>query len=1268
MSNHSIPIFSIFGRDKDKISKKSREINNENKRRDDNFASNIPIMPRQENKIKLVISTANDKNDRNPLLSLLRSKTSKETTKSQNNSRKENPVNTELDRMPILKINLSPQKNNKVTKASPSYNNRNTLDTNNINQDNTSVAKGRFHISTTEKVKDNSDGNPYGTSKPLSFLSNVKGLIIDKDVQPQKIIINTKVPPTHSQGEVTSAIPNIPIRGKGRIATPIILHSIGRQAPLDTSVKVKQELTPTKQPISEIENRLITQQLTPRNGTENQLQRNTTKKFTLHTNQKSPRVSKKLDKSRSPRFKDQVPLLSLRQSPSALYPKQHKDISPKHVEKIDTPKNKRSTNTEHHTIAYLKENNKEDGKVGIRKLFVSDSELSSDNLSVVSLSQNEEILDNKDKTSGEVIRKRKLSGNIKGKDSVASKKPLMEKNKTCSDHIISEQGIFQKEIQVKEGLRPQEKSTERSPEGLMHEDRTYEEQESSNSSLSKKNTTHNSFELSNVSDAKKTSDEVALKQKEDLEKHKRTENTKELEPNTLNVSQPLVALEKDGLTPSHDSAKAGKQDSSYIRQKVTGDSLSEKATLGNSSEKETPLKHITPLKASTDSTSGDGSDVNTVSRNRDIDELDQNNDSCNEAIGDSLSRELKLVVIDAPRKELQRLDSQLANISNDSRLTMEVLNVSDSSSDSGSESNNDESVIIPTKEESIISANNLYRNGKPPTRYMNINLTELNVLGENDQTLTEDPAARTKKFHKNLNVYAHYKLGDMQQYPKSLITDLVTSGIADHTPLGEAATVSSTNDICSSTNFDLGDMVYYYQQRHATSSLIFKTIEYNDETMLNSQRSVNIQPDSSNLTEQIKEVPSVRVKGKTQWINTWMTHLKDSVIYLCPFYPQNAVNVEKVMMHDMYAKIGRVFEEEFHAQVVTRFSGRASIIILRGELEQFTGYPMIDRLIRISAHSKRIRVWSLEKTLKFIENMGVELNQDQGHNQSKDAPSNNQEEVNSFDDVDKTKFKELEVKDNGLVSTTKADSIRADGALEKISDIKRTKFLDKIMSSVSNIVAENRTDIPNLDDGVTVNNDIKNPCSSYQEIGERQESNDLEQSEHDEKQNVERPLEFTGSQITVDKAPFMSKSTGPSDDIPSSIMRERNDNYVQSKNNSSVSVLTSPNLDRIKVDSKYKISDKIESNNSGNNLITLATEDSFESNTEGNQVKDINDILQGFVRIINQRNKEIEEANETVSNLSTKLLAKEVELISLRAVIDQYKKHGRYETPRDDII
>lgn len=357
-----------------------------------------------------------------------------------------------------------------------------------------------------------------------------------------------------------------------------------------------------------------------------------------------------------------------------------------------------------------------------------------------------------------------------------------------------------------------------------------------------------------------------------------------------------------------------------------------------------------------------------------------------------------------------------------------------------------------------------------------------------DSSSLVDPYEERKKFERNFTIFANDKLKDRDIMEKSLVSELITSGVAHHSPLNRNPTGSVSNNICSVDNFE-GAHTVFYQQIHKKDRISYlpidqlidevtfrdqyalypesisqeadkpatvetspresvKTITENilstsTQTMgstemknthsdslieslsskhpesvddpvitnpverpkpvtrniLSSDRKKQNEPSKLDLKESIsvkntETLEKRRVKfnlpttsgqnstistpkksTKQEWKNDWLTKLKGASIY---FSCKDIENTKVEHIKDEFNKIAYVFCNIFKCDIKNTLDSGIDIIIL-GEIESeiklskenlFTYYQSVTKLL---APGKIIRIWSLDKVLRFIKDMAIDI-------------------------------------------------------------------------------------------------------------------------------------------------------------------------------------------------------------------------------------------------------------------------------------------------------
>ena len=142
-------------------------------------------------------------------------------------------------------------------------------------------------------------------------------------------------------------------------------------------------------------------------------------------------------------------------------------------------------------------------------------------------------------------------------------------------------------------------------------------------------------------------------------------------------------------------------------------------------------------------------------------------------------------------------------------------------------------------------------------------------------------------------------------------------------------------------------------------------------------------PKNSNAinNKQLKESPmptSEKDKGPNSssrelWRKDWIDNLKLCYIYPYEAYPSNKLPEEdKKSLDHSFRLIKRILKEKYNVPLLTSFDPKAHIVILKGDISDFKGnkgFEVIQNTVQTGTNDKKVRVWSLNKVTKFLENM-----------------------------------------------------------------------------------------------------------------------------------------------------------------------------------------------------------------------------------------------------------------------------------------------------------
>ncbi|CAI4058571.1 chromatin-silencing protein SIR4 SKDI_04G4410 [Saccharomyces kudriavzevii IFO 1802] len=306
---------------------------------------------------------------------------------------------------------------------------------------------------------------------------------------------------------------------------------------------------------------------------------------------------------------------------------------------------------------------------------------------------------------------------------------------------------------------------------------------------------------------------------------------------------------------------------------------------------------------------------------------------------------------------------------------------------------------------------------------------DLGSSAEKNQTQTGkwfDPALDWRKSDRELTKNVLWRLADKAIYNKKTISDLIEQGIPRHSYLSGHPLTSVTNDVCSVENYETSN-AFFYQQVHKKDRLQYLPLYGAPRlTDLDSTKAENPTNKDTNLepspsptkTSQILAVSSplgseatntpIKQNGallakeiittahsdtnhnkcknmkeslsKDSWKQEWLTNLKLVSVSLVDEFPSKPSSKERQRSNEKMQLLKDVFANKFGSNISNTFT-ESDIIILRGEVEDF---PMDSKVrtfyneMQNNTGMKRARFWSFTKTLRFVANMGFDIYKPRG--------------------------------------------------------------------------------------------------------------------------------------------------------------------------------------------------------------------------------------------------------------------------------------------------
>lgn len=353
---------------------------------------------------------------------------------------------------------------------------------------------------------------------------------------------------------------------------------------------------------------------------------------------------------------------------------------------------------------------------------------------------------------------------------------------------------------------------------------------------------------------------------------------------------------------------------------------------------------------------------------------------------------LRAVVVNFPKSRKEIICTN--DDSNDDKTTLEVLHMSVSDENiSFDESVEDLNTSSDDLEENQMISRTSSHNGGDDGLSMIHGLENVN----DKLNIGKDPAIATKEYERQLSNRIRDLIDNKAIYPKDSIINLIQSGISKYNPIYVNNNVSATNDICSYTNFVVSN-AFFYQQTHRKDRLKLISInhtlseEYKKKMLISLRDNDNkkkFHSDRDNKHIPLKDTLSyVKNEGithcvpatKDQWKNEWRRSLNSSIVFFESEEPENIPN--RSDLNKIFKSLRSIFIKELNCTVVDAYSSDVDIHILRGNNSGHENSTMSKsyklRKQGRGSSSKKNRTWSLMKTLRFLENLGIDVDKWEG--------------------------------------------------------------------------------------------------------------------------------------------------------------------------------------------------------------------------------------------------------------------------------------------------
>lgn len=260
-----------------------------------------------------------------------------------------------------------------------------------------------------------------------------------------------------------------------------------------------------------------------------------------------------------------------------------------------------------------------------------------------------------------------------------------------------------------------------------------------------------------------------------------------------------------------------------------------------------------------------------------------------------------------------------------------------------------------------------------------------------------DPETERRLYERKLAIGVLEKLDDKKVYSKRDMCDLIESGIPNHTPFDDDPKSSATNNICSVDNYQ-SSHIFFYQQVHKKDRVEYKSFDttakndYRSQLLLtmpekarteqtNKDKILNAtEPTSGSKMSSIEHSDGINhaeKRSRNNWRNEWTRTLGMARIYIYPGSPLGVTEEQKKSLDDTFAKINDLFQVKFRSIFCEDFEPKSTnIVLLKGDRENFQDdeqFKALSETVKRASLSRKIRIWPLEKVLRFIKNMDIDL-------------------------------------------------------------------------------------------------------------------------------------------------------------------------------------------------------------------------------------------------------------------------------------------------------
>lgn len=546
-----------------------------------------------------------------------------------------------------------------------------------------------------------------------------------------------------------------------------------------------------------------------------------------------------------------------------------------------------------------------------------------------------------------------------------------------------------------------------------------------------------------------------------------------------------------------------------------------------------------------------------------------------------------------------------------------------------------------------------------------------------------------KKFEYGFTTLAYNKLKNKSSIPKNTITDLICDGITKYTPLKKSNTVSVSNDICSSDNFQFSHTAFY-QQLHKRDRIHYisidsdintsylkgkytilppinetKTVEnehilfpgnnkkdsngennrnkHSKEVSVSNSKSsatalnTDRMTPSSNTTQTsmyeeeivtenkskdhqtniLNSAPSIGngVKSSKEiWIQEWLINLESSTVY---FRSDN-------LFDNKMEQVKYVFTELFKCVPSVLLNSTVDIIILgkkesSSESDQNAILKKYRFIMKKLSPGKKIRIWTYEKALKFIQDMGIDM---------KTIPRNNSIIPS---ELTATKVDRTTINNNIVIYPENTDEL-----IKSATQNESTKITEKqpnTMQIINNKVGPSKNNSNTTD---TANLDRRDSTDSINKNSDTQ----INLSETTFQQSLTKNAEIINTKHEKENQELTNRKEGVSFSQPT------NEGLLPKESN------------KFNINSKWlepKHTDLLSALESGQKEI-----DNLQfSSTNHSIFKIVNLMVNSLDKaadIINMKSQELQTANCTIKALCSQILQQQYELASLHAVVEAQKK------------